>query len=278
MNSTIGLRCPICENRMYIKNKTCTCGKHNYDISKEGYLNLVHSKSTAGDSKDMMISRRKFLDDGFYEPISNELNAIIYDIVSQKNNINIIDMGCGEGYYLNRLFEYLLQKQVYSIGYGLDLSKTAIKLASQKYKNENWLVANLSKLPFLDNSIDVGISMFANLQDLETFRVIKDNGYLILVRAGLSHLLELRKVIYPKIIERYSKTKCPQGFHIINEKTIKFTLQLKHSEDIKNLLIMTPHYWKVSNESRELLYSLNELSTTAEVEFYTLKKNKAFSD
>lgn len=273
MNTTIGLKCPICNKRMYIKNGSCTCSNHNYDISKEGYLNLVHNKSTAGDSKEMILSRRNFLNADYYQPISNRLNSLILDLVTNRRNLLISDMGCGEGYYLNNLFNFLLENDIYSTCYGLDLSKTAIKIASQKYKNENWLVANLSKIPFLDNSIDISISMFANLQELETFRTLKDDGYLILVRSGLDHLLELRKIIYPKIMERYSKTRCPNGFEIIKEDKIKFNIHLTENQQIKNLLAMTPHYWKISAERREKLYAMKELYTTADVEFYILKKS-----
>jgi hypothetical protein len=38
------------------------------------------------------------------------------------------------------------------------------------------------------------------------------------------------------------------------------------------LLIMTPHYWKITSERRAMLYAMDSLSTTAEVEFYVLKK------
>jgi 23S rRNA (guanine745-N1)-methyltransferase len=257
---------------MYLREKSCTCGKHNYDISKEGYLNLVHNKATAGDSKSMMVSRRDFLEGGFYEPISNTLNELVLKAFNGAYNVTIADMGCGEGYYLSRLSQYLMANCVYPTSYGLDLSKTAIKLASQTHKDENWLVANLSKMPFQDGSIDCAMSMFANLNDGETYRVLKDDGYLILVRAGLNHLLELRQIVYPKIIERYTKTPCPNGFTVVDERTIKFSVDIKDSQNVKNLLIMTPHYWKVTSERRAMLYALDSLYTTAEVEFYVLKK------
>lgn len=272
MNTTIGLSCPICGDKMYIKGNSCTCGKHNYDISKEGYLNLVHNKSTAGDSKDMMVSRRNFLEGGFYQPISDSLNSLVGRLFNGAYSLTIADMGCGEGYYLDRLSQSLMDNSVYPTSYGLDLSKTAIKLASQTHKNENWLVANLSKMPFLDGSVDCAISMFANLNDTETFRILKDDGYLILVRAGLHHLLELRQIVYPKIIERYTKTQCPSGFTVVDEYTIKFNVDITDNQNVKNLLIMTPHYWKITSERRAMLYAMDSLSTTAEVEFYVLKK------
>lgn len=273
MNTTVGLSCPVCNGKMYLKGNSCTCGKHNYDISREGYLNLAHSKATSGDSKDMMLSRRNFLESGFYKPISDSLNQLVLKYLKDAYTITLADMGCGEGYYLNRLSNYLVDNSIYPTSYGLDLSKTAIKLASQTHKNENWLVANLSKMPFMDGSIDCAISMFANLNDSETSRILKDDGYLILVRSGLNHLLELRQVIYPKIIERYTKTPCPTGFKLLEEYTIKFDVNITDSENIKNLLIMTPHYWKITNERRLKLYSMDSLTTTAEVEFYVLKKS-----
>ena len=50
---------------------------------------------------------------------------------------NLLDIGCGEGYYSDRLIEQIKQTQVDCQLWGLDISKTAVKYAAKKYCKNN---------------------------------------------------------------------------------------------------------------------------------------------
>lgn len=70
--------CPKCKEKLekIEKNYVCKNG-HTYDIAKSGYVNLLldnqkHSKNP-GDDKDMVISRKKFLEKDYYKGISKIL-------------------------------------------------------------------------------------------------------------------------------------------------------------------------------------------------------------
>ncbi|MBU2428098.1 MAG: 23S rRNA (guanine(745)-N(1))-methyltransferase, partial [Gammaproteobacteria bacterium] len=55
--------------------------RHQFDRAKEGYVNLlpVQQKKTLdpGDSADMIQARRRFLEAGFYQPLSDAVNQLL---------------------------------------------------------------------------------------------------------------------------------------------------------------------------------------------------------
>ena len=81
--------------------------------------------------------------------MSDAINTLVYDYLCNEQDsenglphINILDAGCGEGYYLGRLQQYL-SKQLSSVQcnyVGLDVSKEAIRMAAKRYKTEHFLL------------------------------------------------------------------------------------------------------------------------------------------
>ena len=78
----------ICKRSMEEERNRCFCSKgHSYDRAAEGYFHLLpsnkmHSKQP-GDSKRMVRSRRDFLEQGYYQLFSDQLNQLIVDHFSQ---------------------------------------------------------------------------------------------------------------------------------------------------------------------------------------------------
>ena len=94
------LICPICKEELIKIDKKETCKKgHSFDYAKEGYINLHISKNSKnpGDDKVMVNSRREFLNKGFYEEISDEVNKILLSL--KEEQVKLLDIGAGEGYY-----------------------------------------------------------------------------------------------------------------------------------------------------------------------------------
>ena len=92
--------CPICRAPLTREEKTYTCpNRHCYDISKEGYVNLLpanrkHAKDP-GDDKGMTDARNRFLEGGYYSPLREQLCRLIVE----RRPETLLDSGCGEGYY-----------------------------------------------------------------------------------------------------------------------------------------------------------------------------------
>ncbi|MGL4804344.1 MAG: putative RNA methyltransferase, partial [Cetobacterium sp.] len=104
--------CPVCNKKMTrIERKYICEGNHNFDISKYGHVNLLLSNQKnskiPGDNKEMVLSRKNYLEKGYYKGISDGVNQIVENYLDNKKELNILDIGCGEGYYTNRLKEKL---------------------------------------------------------------------------------------------------------------------------------------------------------------------------
>lgn len=269
--------CPKCNEKLIKIEKSYVCkNNHTYDISKSGYINLLldnqkHSRNP-GDDKDMVISRKKFLEKGYYKGISDKVNEIILELLN-KNGINILDIGCGEGYYTERLKEILDKKQVQNKIIGIDISKEAILVASKKNKEIEWIVASASNIPLENESLDFIICMFAKIIPEEKIRCLKKGGYLIVVSTGENHLLEMKEVVYENVRKDfYSPIKDLNIFKYVETKNCKYKTHIKENESIKSLFNMTPYRWRSPKEGIERLFSLEELEITIDVNIDIFKK------
>ncbi|WP_322020250.1 putative RNA methyltransferase [Clostridium butyricum] len=112
---------------------------HSYDIAKQGYVNLLISNmkrsKNPGDSKDMVLARVDFLRRGFYKKISDKINEVICEYFKDsEEKINVLDVGCGEGYYLTNLKEAIKINNIEADFYGMDVSERSGKICKQKRK------------------------------------------------------------------------------------------------------------------------------------------------
>ena len=96
------LACPICEGDLTLRGNSLFCERgHCFDVAAAGYVNLASAKQAGGgDSKQLVSARTEFLSAGYYERFSDEINA---RAVKYARSGVIVDAGCGEGYYSNRV-------------------------------------------------------------------------------------------------------------------------------------------------------------------------------
>lgn len=102
--------CPIDKLALQVLGRQFRCAAgHAYDVAQDGYCNLLlvqHKRSRdPGDSKDMVAARGRFLGEGYFKPIADAVfNAVSYCGATARGGVvNIVDAGCGEGYFLGRL-------------------------------------------------------------------------------------------------------------------------------------------------------------------------------
>ena len=144
------IACPVCSERLHANDNRWSCtNNHSFDQARYGYLNLLlaqHKKSKApGDNLDMVDARQRLLDSQLYQPISDMLNQWVVDLAlsqqeGQAKALHIADIGCGEGYYTQRLQDSLSDHQIEHRMYGVDISKDALRRAARRSKNIDWLV------------------------------------------------------------------------------------------------------------------------------------------
>jgi len=106
----------------------------------------------------------------------------------------VLDVGCGEGYYLGSL-----AAQAAGIGieaHGLDLSAPAVELAARRYPGVTWVVANADRfLPYAPRSFDLVLSLEARLNAAEIRRVLASEGRLLVAVPAPDDLVELRAAV-----------------------------------------------------------------------------------
>lgn len=280
------LLCPVCKESLQANesNKSLSCeNNHSFDRARQGYLNLLlsHKKKSKnpGDNQEMVIARQAFLSSGFYRPISDRLNTLVVNIAEQKDHtINVLDIGCGEGYYSQRLHHSLSDHKVDHQLYGLDISKEAVIAAAKRAKTaqdtqSEWLVASAIDIPLQDHSVDIATCLFTRLMPESYHSVIKENGYFICVNTGEKHLIELREKLYDQITKTEFDPIKSMGdnFELVDHQQINYQNTLSNQQQIQDLLLMTPHNWRTKAENKESLSTLEALTVTIDAQIHVFK-------
>ena len=252
------LICPLCGSPLTRQERAFVCeNRHSFDIARQGYVNLlpVQQKKSLhpGDTREQVVSRREFLDGGFYRPIVENLCA-----TAEGCQGPILDVGCGEGYYSTRLAKALGAELV-----GLDISKEAVRYAAGRYKDATWLCASAARLPVEDKSVGVLTSLFALTLPEEYHRVLRSDGIFVQVLAAEDHLLGLKGIIYDTLLHK-EKDSVPSlpGFSLVESRPVRFTFTVE-GQQVQNLLSMTPHVYRISKEGAERLAKTEVLTDTA---------------
>jgi len=178
------LACPNCSLALDVTEFGATCAnRHSFDRGRGGYLNLLiggrlSSDAVPGDTGESLAARRRFLTAGHYLPIANALAAATAGAPGP-----VLDVGCGEGWYLT---------QVQGDRYGLDVSKTAVQMAAKAHQDMMFVVGNAYRLPVLDGSVGVVMSVFAPPPFDEFNRVLQPDGWWVTATPGPLHLQEMK--------------------------------------------------------------------------------------
>lgn len=254
------LLCPVCGAELNRLDNRYVCPRgHSFDIARQGYVNLLavqqkHSRNP-GDTREQVLSRREFLEAGFYAPIAQTL-------IDTAKGLGIsgpvLDVGCGEGYYSARLAKALGAPLT-----GLDISKEAVRCAAGKYKGAQWLCATASHIPVADGGAALLTSLFALTAPEEFHRVLEQDGYFFQVLAAQDHLLGLKRIIYDQLTfkEKDTQPEFP-GFERVQSVSIRFSFTVE-GKQVQNLLSMTPHVFRISKNGAARLTNTPCLTDTA---------------
>lgn len=112
----------------------------------------------------------------------------LLNIDDKNKNLNILDLGCGQGFFIEKIIDKYSNIHVY----GIDLAEKLLKIAESKFsKNDNIHLShtdavNLSHIK--DHTIDKVYSVLAlqNMNDVDAVikelgRVLKENGKCVFV-------------------------------------------------------------------------------------------------
>ena len=264
------LRCPVCGKRFTQNSNTLLCpGHHCFDIAKEGYVNLLGGSRPGdrhGDSREMALSRRAFLNKGYYSPLAKAVGETLAQYVSSGA---VLDICCGEGYYTEALAAGLPELDFY----GFDISREMVRLAAKRKCGAKFFVANLASIPVEDNSIQAAVHLFAPFNGEEFSRILAPGGVLLSVIPGKDHLMGLKKELYDVPYENDEGEPQTWDLEIVQRVRVKSQIRLTSGEDILALFRMTPYYFKTGAAAAEKLRSLSNLSTETEFIILVCRKN-----
>jgi 23S rRNA (guanine745-N1)-methyltransferase len=185
------LACPVrgCGRPLRIYARAASCDhSHHFDQARSGYWNLLQPQdrrsAEPGDSRQAVKDRRSIHDAGHTAPLFDAIS----DFVHIQEAETVVDVGCGEGFYLG-----CLQQQKPCIALGIDISVPAVEAAAKRYPQATWIVANADRrLPLLDHSVDAILSITGRRNFEEFHRVLRPAGRVIVAVPGDQDLIELR--------------------------------------------------------------------------------------
>lgn len=239
--------CPLCQLPLALTERQYQCAnKHSFDRAKEGYVNLlpVQQKKSLdpGDNSEMMQARRAFLQAGWYARVAEQAAAFLSPLQPQQ----LLDLGCGEGYYSGILQQQLAPQQLH----GIDISKAAIRFAAKHYPQAHFAVASAYQLPFATEQFDAIVRIYAPSLLSELQRVLKVGGYLLTVTPAPEHLLQIKQALYDDVKLHSSEIAELMGFEHLQRQQLSFTLSALTAADLNHLITMVPLGWKFNEETR----------------------------
>lgn len=270
------LKCPLCATSLSTTDRQWKCNNgHCFDVAKEGYVNLLpvqkKRSKTPGDSKAMLQARRGFLSNGHYQFLADEMLKLI-PAQQPGSGASVLDLGCGEGYYLSCLVDTLPAPCVYDF-HALDIAKDAVRMTAKRKTGAICAVGSAYETPYFDDTFSVIYSVFSPYSLTEILRISKPGAIVIIVGPGSEHLKELAKHVYDEVKphsgNRAQIQETISGFNSSEPIEISRCITIKQAE-IENLLAMTPYYWSINEEKKQRLIALTELTVTLHFEVQVL--------
>lgn len=270
--------CPCCGAPLQREEKQYRCPKgHSFDLAKAGYVNLLlpnqKGSKDPGDSKEMCRARQEFFAGDYYRCLKERLAQRVVELTEGWESPRVLDVGCGQGYYTQAMYEALTQAGKQPQMAGVDISKFALQYGAKNCRQVEYGVASGFHLPVADGGAQVVTDVFAPLCWPEFLRVIPKGGYLVLAVPGKDHLWGLKQAVYDKPYQNEEKEFSQEGFTLISREKVEDTITIRRPEDILALFHMTPYCWKTGKEGVARVEVMQELCTKVDFELHILKRD-----
>jgi 23S rRNA (guanine745-N1)-methyltransferase len=244
------------------RSYVCAQG-HSFDIARSGYISLLQPQDRksleAGDSREAVRARSALVADGVGAPLFDTLRARLARLSCSTEPPVVVELGCGGG----ELLGYLAQARPLE-GIGIDLSTAAASDAARHFPTLTWVVANADRrLPVLDASVDVVLSVHARRNPSECARVLHPSGLLMMAVPAANDLIELRSLVQG---EGVARDRTPQliaehapWFTVVEQTTCAQTTELDR-EALRKLLRGTYRGERLSQSAQ--VQALDRLTVT----------------
>ena len=254
--------CPNCKSPLIKSVRSMRCeNSHCFDVAKQGYVNLLlankkHTHSP-GDNKEMIKAREAFLSTGHYDFLIKGIESGIepLNLFSGSNDIHLLDIGCGSGYYTRNIFK---EQSINKIG--LDISKIAVTKAAAIDKLSTYIVGSAFDLPIADDAVDLALNIFSPFEMAELKRVLKSGGYFIKVVPIGNHMREIAELVYKEFNSHTSTVKSElEGdpeIEVVHSEYLQNTITLEE-QNLHDFISMTPYLYKFEKGQLASLMTLS---------------------
>lgn len=189
------LRCPLEGGPLVDVAGQVRCGAgHHFDLARQGYLNLTGGgrRANTEDTAAMVSAREVVFEAGHLRPLSDRLAAAVAEVVPPSPHPDgagaLVDLGAGTGHHLARALDAAPGR----VGLALDLSVHAARRAARRHPRMAAVVCDLwQPLPVRTATAAVVLSVFAPRSGTELARILRPEGYGIVVTPTERHLHEL---------------------------------------------------------------------------------------
>ena len=272
------LRCPVCAAPLTEEDKRFFCGHgHSFDKAREVYVHLLSSRhmnsKIPGDNKEMVSARARFLSAGYYAPLAERLCVLCLD-VGEGQRAAILDAGCGEGYYTQKIYDGMHLHGRPPDMLGVDISKAAVKLASRRLPQARFAVASVFELPVFDQTFDAVVNVSAPVCEGEVFRVLKPGGRAFFAIPSTRHLMGLKELIYDEPYENDVKDFAITGLCRLGIEKVRFRAVIDGADMLKSLFMMTPYYYRSPFGALEKLAAAERLETEVDFDIHIFEKDR----
>lgn len=248
MTPPVPVLCPVCSETLHGSGRSYACrNRHNFDLSREGYLSLLHGRGNyqqVGDDRRMVQARVRV----HRLPVYGELAAAVAEIhPAGAADAGVLDIGCGDGFFLDCATRAAGGS---AWGVGVDISKEALATAARSHPGLLFLRTDAShgRLPFPDSSFGLVMSVFAPRPVDEIRRVLRADGSWVIVTATQDHLRELRQFIALAAIGS-GKLDAPSSgsFAAVRSRTLEREVDVAH-DDLVSIVEMSPSVHRLRRE------------------------------
>lgn len=251
-------QCPVCQAPFSsAENHQVIClNAHRFDLSKKGTLHLLLKTVRSEYTRDMLLSRQRIAQSGFWFPLLEKIQSVI-----KRPEGTLLDVGCGEG----AQSAYLKQKGVSGTIVGFDISKEGINLAAGSHDDLFFVVADLAQSPFASDQYDTILNILSPSNYSEFKRLLKKEGQVIKVVPNPDYLKELRELKEEKEDENenYSNEqvvqKFEEHFEVVNKIPVTYKVLLP-KDLVSDFINMTPLGWHIDKNHENLITKLNEIT------------------
>jgi 23S rRNA (guanine745-N1)-methyltransferase len=256
------LRCPVCDGRMTISGRVLGCGSgHAFDMAASGYVNLLGGRRAraSGDTRDMLVARRRFLGRGHFEPLAATLTELVREGIggdgpAGDEGLCAVEIGSGTGYHLARVEEATRAAGVELSWFGIDASKEAARLAARDLAGRglNFVVADVwNRVPLASGRALAILCVLAPRNPPEFTRLLHPAGIVVVAVPVPGHLAELRDAfnllgIHPGKEEALLEGL--QGFEVARRVPLRFSMHLT-AADVEDLVRMGPSARHIAPET-----------------------------